>query len=73
MYGGAEQIHTMVRKGLKEDMPAVYRFLDQFQWTAEDMAQVMVDIQGGMSPEDAAKVWVSEHENQVNSWIAGIE
>lgn len=73
IYGGAEQIHTMVRKGLKEDMPAVYRFLDQFQWTAEDLAQVMVDIQGGMSPEDAAKIWVSEHEDQVNSWIAGIE
>ncbi|OKP99849.1 glycine betaine ABC transporter substrate-binding protein [Paenibacillus sp. P46E] len=73
IYGGAEQIHTMVRKGLKDDMPGVYQFLDQFQWTAEDMAQVMVDIQGGMSPEDAAKVWVSEHEEQVNGWITGIE
>ncbi|QQZ61820.1 glycine betaine ABC transporter substrate-binding protein [Paenibacillus sonchi] len=73
VYGGAEQIHTMVRKGLKEDMPDVYRFLDQFQWTPEDMAQVMVEIQGGKSPEDAAKAWVSEHEDQVNTWIAGIE
>ncbi len=73
VYGGAEQIHTMVRKGLKEDMPDVYRFLDQFQWTPEDMAQVMVEIQGGKSPEDAAKDWVSEHEDQVNTWIAGIE
>ncbi|WP_379159010.1 glycine betaine ABC transporter substrate-binding protein [Paenibacillus sp. sgz5001063] len=73
IYGGAEQIHTMVRKGLKDDMPGVYQFLDQFQWTAEDMAQVMVDIQGGMSPEDAAKAWVSEHEEQVNGWITGIE
>ncbi|CQR58100.1 glycine betaine ABC transporter substrate-binding protein [Paenibacillus riograndensis] len=73
VYGGAEQIHTMVRKGLKEDMPDVYRFLDQFQWTPEDMAQVMGEIQGGKSPEDAAKAWVSEHEDQVNTWIAGIE
>ncbi|MNO12148.1 Glycine betaine/carnitine transport binding protein GbuC precursor [compost metagenome] len=73
IYGGAEQIHTMVRKGLKEDMPDVYRFLDQFQWTPDDMAQVMVEIQGGKSPEDAAKDWVSGHEDQVNTWIAGIE
>ncbi|KWX86253.1 glycine/betaine ABC transporter [Paenibacillus riograndensis] len=73
VYGGAEQIHTMVRKGLKEDMPDVYRFLDQFQWTPEDMAQVMGEIQGGKSPEDAAKAWVSEHEDQVNTWIAGIK
>ncbi|MBW4085576.1 glycine betaine ABC transporter substrate-binding protein [Paenibacillus sp. S150] len=73
IYGGAKQIHTMVRQGLKEDMPDVYRFLDQFQWTPEDMAQVMIDIQGGQSPEDAAKAWVQEHEEQVGSWIAGIE
>ncbi|MNL82174.1 Glycine betaine/carnitine transport binding protein GbuC precursor [compost metagenome] len=63
----------MVRKGLKEDMPDIYRFLDQFQWTPDDMAQVMVEIQGGKSPEDAAKDWVSGHEDQVNTWIAGIE
>ncbi|MNN91067.1 Glycine betaine/carnitine transport binding protein GbuC precursor [compost metagenome] len=62
----------MVRKGLKEDMPEVYRFLDQFQWTPADMAQVMVDIQGGKSPEDAAKTWVKEHEDQVHAWISGI-
>ncbi|ULO10481.1 glycine betaine ABC transporter substrate-binding protein [Paenibacillus sp. 19GGS1-52] len=73
VYGGDEQIHTMARKGLKEDMPDVYTFLDQFEWTAEDMAQVMVDIQGGMSPEEAAKTWVDGNEDKVSTWIAGIE
>ncbi|WP_042204415.1 glycine betaine ABC transporter substrate-binding protein [Paenibacillus camerounensis] len=70
VYGGAEQIHTMVRTGLNEDMPEVYSFLDQFNWTPEDMEQVMVDIAGGQSPEDAAKKWVDGHEEQVNAWIA---
>lgn len=70
VYGGAEQIHTMVRKDLKDDMPEVHRFLDQFTWTPEDMEQVMVNIQGGKSPEDAAKSWVEEHEDKVNAWIA---
>ncbi|WP_246553792.1 glycine betaine ABC transporter substrate-binding protein [Paenibacillus tritici] len=72
VYGGAEQIHTMVRKGLKEDMPDVHLFLSQFKWTAEDMAQVMVKIQGGQSPEDAAKEWVENNEAKVNEWITGI-
>ena len=28
--GGSESIHTMVRKGLKEDLPEAYRILDAF-------------------------------------------
>lgn len=30
VYGGAEQIHTIVRQGLKEDMPGAYQILDNF-------------------------------------------
>jgi glycine betaine/proline transport system substrate-binding protein len=73
VYGGAEQIHTMVRTGLAEDMPEVHHFLDQFSWTPDDMEQVMVDIVNGQSPEDAAKSWVNEHEEQVNAWIAPVQ
>lgn len=73
VYGGAEQIHTMVRTGLAEDMPEVYHFLDQFNWTPDDMEQVMVDIANGQSPEDAAKSWVNAHEEQVNAWTAPVQ
>lgn len=73
VYGADEQIHTMVRKGLENDNPKVYKFLDQFMWTAEDMAEVMIEVQGGKSPEEAAKTWVDNHQEKVNSWIAGIE
>lgn len=73
VYGGAEQIHTMVRKGLQEDQPKAYQFLDQFNWTPEDMAAVMVEIQEGASPEDAAAKWVEEHADQVDKWLEGIQ
>lgn len=73
VYGADEQIHTMVRQGLKEDMPNVYKFLDQFEWTAEDMAKVMVEVQGGKSPEEAAKTWVGNNPDKVNAWIQGVE
>lgn len=73
VYGGAEQIHTMVRTGLEEDMPEVYNFLDQFNWTPEEMAQVMVEIQAGASPEEAAKSWVEEHADQVDVWTASVQ
>ncbi|REK68310.1 MAG: glycine/betaine ABC transporter [Cohnella sp.] len=69
VYGGAEQIHTMVRKGLKEDKPDAYAFLDRFQWTPDDMAEVMIAIQDGKSPEDAAKDWVESHADKVSEWL----
>lgn len=72
VYGGDEQIHTLVRKGLKEDQPAAYRFLDQFEWTPADMESVMIDIVGGMTEAEAAKKWVQDNETKVNKWIAGI-
>ena len=31
--GSEEQIHTMVRKGLKEDQPEAYKVLDNFHWS----------------------------------------
>ncbi|WP_438348679.1 glycine betaine ABC transporter substrate-binding protein [Paenibacillus sp. FA6] len=73
VYGGSEQIHTLVRLGLKEDAPDAYRFLDQFQWEPADMEAVMIDIDGGMSEEDAAKKWIAANETKVNEWVAGIE
>jgi ABC-type proline/glycine betaine transport system substrate-binding protein len=73
VYGGDEQIHTLVRLGLKEDQPAAYTFLDQFVWEPADMEAVMVDILNGMSEEEAAKKWVAANETKVNEWIVGIE
>ncbi len=73
VYGGDEQIHTVVRKGLKDDMESAYTFLDQFQWEPSDMESVMVAIQEGKSPEEAAKDWVNGHSDQVEAWIKGIE
>lgn len=69
VYGGAENIHTIVRKGLKEEKPEVYRILDQFQWTKKDMESVMLEIQKGTEPAKAAKKWVDTHEDIVNNWI----
>lgn len=71
IYGGDEQIHTLVRKGLKDDNKDAYTFLDQFEWTPDDMASVMVEIQEGKSPEEAAKDWVSSNSDKVDAWIEG--
>lgn len=73
VYGETEQIHTLVRKGLEEAHPDAYKMLDQFEWTPDDMAVVMVDILDGMDPAEAAAAWVESNQDKVNAWIAGIE
>jgi len=69
VYGGDEQIHTIARQGLKDDLPEAYAFLDQFNWTPDDMASVMIKIQEGETPEAAAKAWVEQNPDKVAAWI----
>ncbi|MGE7269996.1 glycine betaine ABC transporter substrate-binding protein [Brevibacillus panacihumi] len=73
VYGKDEQIHTIVRKGLKEEQPSAYAFLDKFHWSPADMEKVMLAITDGQKPEEAAAAWVKENEALVNEWVAGIE
>jgi glycine betaine/proline transport system substrate-binding protein len=69
IYGGEEFIHTIVRKDLKKDKPEIYNFLDKFNWSSDQMAAMMVEIQGGMKPYDAAKKFIKENPDQVASWL----
>ncbi|HHJ6923413.1 TPA: ABC transporter permease/substrate binding protein [Streptococcus pyogenes] len=67
-FGSTENINTIARKGLKKDLPNVYKIIDKFHWTQRDMEAVMLDINKGMSPEAAAKKWVEANKSKVSSW-----
>ena len=70
VYGGAEQIHTIVRQGLEEDMPEAYAILDAFEWTAEDMGEVMLMNQEEDSdPYENAKQWGEDNQDLVQEWL----
>lgn len=72
-YGEAENIHTIARNGLAEDLPGVHKVLDQFHWTPAEMGVVMSSITDGTKPEDAAAAWVEENADKVAEWIEGAE
>ncbi|GGM25471.1 hypothetical protein GCM10011351_08950 [Paraliobacillus quinghaiensis] len=72
-FGGAETIETFARQGLAEDSPAAYQILDQFNWTAEEMAEVMLEIQNGTDASEAAANWVENNQDKVDEWTAGLE
>lgn len=71
-FGDAETINTMAREGLEEDLPEAYQVLDQFNWTLEDTESVMLDIQEGTDPEDAAATWIEENPEKVTEWTEGV-
>ncbi len=72
VLGEAETINTIVRKGLKEDMPKVYKFLDNFKWPEGDFATVMAWNEAkGSDPMDTARRYVKENPDVVKEWWPG--
>ncbi|MBN1194239.1 MAG: glycine betaine ABC transporter substrate-binding protein [Methanomicrobiaceae archaeon] len=69
VFGGEEYIGTLARKGLESDKPGVYDILTRFAWTAADMESVMLEIENGVSDEEAAQAWIDSHEETVTAWI----
>ncbi|RQD85803.1 glycine betaine ABC transporter substrate-binding protein [Methanosalsum natronophilum] len=68
-YGDAEYVATLARAGLQEDKPELYDIISRFYWEQDDIQEVMMNIEDGMSPEDAAALWVEENQDTVNEWI----
>lgn len=69
-YGGAEQIHTVVRNGLEDDMPDAYAILNAFEWTPDQMGEVMLmNQEEGSDPVENAHKWVEENQDVVAQWL----
>lgn len=72
VYGESEQIHTLVRHGLKEDMPEAYQILDNFFWTVEDMESVTLEMEDGVTERQAAQNWLDANRESVEKWLEGL-
>jgi len=73
VYGGEEHISALARIGFDTDNPGAYKILSKFNWTPEEMSLVMLSIEDGKSPADAATEYVENHQDQVSSWIGDIK
>ncbi len=69
--GGEEHIDTIVRKGLKKDMPEVYAFMDRFQWQNPDQLQMVMawNQEPGADPYKNAVRFINENPKLVNEWL----
>ena len=66
--GKGESINTFTRKGLKKENPKLEKVLDKFHWSKDDMESVMLAIQNGKSPKEAANNWLKAHQKLADSW-----
>nr|WP_125711897.1 glycine betaine ABC transporter substrate-binding protein [Companilactobacillus kedongensis] len=73
VFGKSESIHTIVRKGLKEDKPEAYTILDRFHWKPAQMSEVMLKVNNGMDPQKAAKEWIKANPKLVAEWTKGVK
>lgn len=71
VYGDAEAIHKMARKGFSTDMPEVAAFLKNFALTDNQLGDLMGAISDNddKEPLEVAGDWMNSHEDLVNSWL----
>ncbi|KAL0265462.1 UNVERIFIED_CONTAM: hypothetical protein PYX00_010934 [Menopon gallinae] len=69
LMGEIESVHTLARKGLKEEHSDLYELLCNFKWSEEEMLPLLLmNEQGGSAYENAQK-WVRENKELVLSWF----
>ncbi|QCB95524.1 glycine/betaine ABC transporter substrate-binding protein [Arthrobacter sp. PAMC25564] len=63
------KLNKVISKKLDDSGSPAAKLAKGFKWTNEDQNSVATDIQGGMTPEAAAKKWVDAHQDAVNGWL----
>jgi len=69
-YGAAEKIYTVAWRGFSEKNPFVARLFKNIRLTDEEISSLMTAMEETEKTEkEAARQWVSEHRELVDSWI----
>lgn len=74
IYGTADHIYAIARKGFKKDSPGAYQIVQQFakNYGYDQENPLMVTIQNGTDPDKAAQQFVKKHAALVKKWEAGV-
>jgi glycine betaine/proline transport system substrate-binding protein len=69
VYGKKENLHTITREGLAQDMPELVTFLKRFKMTDATLGDLMGAIQDSdKSPEAVARQWMEDHPDLIGKW-----
>jgi glycine betaine/proline transport system substrate-binding protein len=74
VFGEEEHITTIVRDGLKDEMPNAYTILDRIHWELPVLEQALLDAKEiNFDFEKIAQQWVDENPEKVAEWTEGVE
>jgi glycine betaine/proline transport system substrate-binding protein len=71
LMGGEENISTITREGLKEDLPDTFALLDALTLNEEQLLTLEVSIRnrGEDTPEKGTEAWLQDNRSVVQPWI----
>lgn len=71
-FGGSDNIVAVAPKTLKVDKPELYEIISRYTMNISDIEAIMLDIDKGMTPEEAAAKWLEENPEKYNE-VLGTE
>lgn len=69
IYGAEEHVDSVINPGLNSKAPAVVAFLKKFSWKPEEIGAVMLAVEGGAKPAEAAEKWMNDNAARVAGWL----
>ncbi len=70
---GEASVYTVARAGLEQECPNLYTFLKRLTFTVETENYLMSLMGDGQSAQEAALVWLKEHEAVALNWLKGMK
>lgn len=70
---GAANVYTNVRSGFMEERPNAARFLKNLKFTLEMENEIMMAMEDGAEPREAAREWLKEHPSILKEWLEGVQ
>lgn len=72
-FGEPDDVMAVAKKEFKDDSPAAYELLSQFEMTQEDTQDIMLDIQNDEDEEDAAQNFIDDNPDLEDEWLKGLD
>ncbi|TMN23030.1 glycine betaine ABC transporter substrate-binding protein [Lentibacillus cibarius] len=76
VYGGdGDRVGAIANKNFKEDSPAAYKVLKRLteDYNEEIENELLVKINDGAEPEDAAKQFIEDNQDLIEKWTTDLE
>ncbi len=66
IYGESDELIILTRTGFEEDNPEFYQIIQNFEMDLSEIESIMIDIDEGKAPEEAASDWLAENPEKID-------